>query len=293
MVSTPMFHHLLLFSLLWLCFLLYVLWPYGQSSGGATPPQPTPPRRKRSLELQPFPGLIHKPLWDACERTGAPRPRTPPSPPPVLTFTRAVFISVYGIATMREPAPHVHRRDGVERLFERGDPCLNRPCFGAPQPCCALRPARRTRVELWRRGRHPDAPRAPRRQQLFPPTTFWAERFSQSPMSPGGRGGPRPSAAQQCQRAPGTAPSPPRGRRAHRGPAPPAGGFAPPLPWLRQRCHRFSTHERLTPKRAATSRCGASSVSSASMRRGRRSGAYGVILHTMPKDCRIGNCNPL
>ena len=88
MVSTPMFHHLLLFSLLWLCFLLYVLWPYGQSSVGATPPQPTPPRRKRSRELQPFPGLIHKPLCDACERAGAPRLRTPPSPPPVLTFTR-------------------------------------------------------------------------------------------------------------------------------------------------------------------------------------------------------------
>src|SRR5712691_7094188 len=88
MVSTPMFHHLLLFSLLWLCFLLYVLWPYGQPSVCATPPQPTPPRRKRSRELQPFPGLTHKPLCDACERAVAPRPRTPPSPPPVLTFTR-------------------------------------------------------------------------------------------------------------------------------------------------------------------------------------------------------------
>src|SRR2546430_13934205 len=78
MVSTPMFSHLLLFSLLWLCFLLYVLWPYGQPSVGATPPQPTPPRCKRSRELQPFPGLLHKPLCDACERVGAPRPRTPP-----------------------------------------------------------------------------------------------------------------------------------------------------------------------------------------------------------------------
>jgi IS1 family transposase len=88
MGSTPMFHHLLLFSLLWLCFLLYVLWPYGQPSVCATPPQPTPSRRKRSRGLHPFPGLLHKPLCDACERAGAPQPRTLPSPPPVLTFTK-------------------------------------------------------------------------------------------------------------------------------------------------------------------------------------------------------------
>ena len=50
MVSTPMFHHLLLFALLWLCFLLHVLWPYGQLPVYATPPQPTPSRRKRSRE---------------------------------------------------------------------------------------------------------------------------------------------------------------------------------------------------------------------------------------------------
>jgi IS1 family transposase len=88
MVSTPMFYPLLLFSLLWLCFLLSVLWPDGQLSVGATPPQPRPSRRKRSRERQPFPGLLHKPLCDACERVVAPWPRTPPSPPPVLTFTR-------------------------------------------------------------------------------------------------------------------------------------------------------------------------------------------------------------
>jgi transposase-like protein/IS1 family transposase len=88
MVSTPMFDHLLLFSLLWLCFLLYVRWPYGQSSVCATPLQPRPSRRKRSRERQPFPGLLHKPRCDACERAVAPRPRTSPSPPPVLTFTR-------------------------------------------------------------------------------------------------------------------------------------------------------------------------------------------------------------
>jgi IS1 family transposase len=88
MISNPIVSNLLLLSLLWLCFLWYVLWPYGRPSAYSTPPTPTPPRRQRSREPKPFAGLIHQPICDACARAAAPRPQTPSSPPPGLTFTR-------------------------------------------------------------------------------------------------------------------------------------------------------------------------------------------------------------
>jgi IS1 family transposase len=88
MSTDLIFSHFLLVALLWLCVLVYVLWPYGRSSAYSTLPQPTPPRRKRSQAPQPFAGLLHNPLCDACERATALRPKPPLSPPPVLTFTR-------------------------------------------------------------------------------------------------------------------------------------------------------------------------------------------------------------
>jgi hypothetical protein len=88
MVSNLIFSNLLLISLLWLCFLLHVLWPYGRPSACSTPATPTPPRRKRAQEPKPFAGLLHQPLCEACARAVDPRPKTLSSPPPVLTFTK-------------------------------------------------------------------------------------------------------------------------------------------------------------------------------------------------------------
>src|SRR5712691_1201636 len=88
MESNPIFSQLLLISVVWLCVMLYVLWPYERAAACPTPPKPTPPRRHRSRESKPFAGLLHKPLCDACEHAVDPRPKAPASPPPVFTFTR-------------------------------------------------------------------------------------------------------------------------------------------------------------------------------------------------------------
>src|SRR5215471_13637165 len=88
MVSTPVFYHLLVLSLLWLCFLLPVLWPYARPVPRLIPPEPTLPPRRRSTEPKPFPGLLHKPLCAACEQAAASRLQAPCAPPPMLPGTR-------------------------------------------------------------------------------------------------------------------------------------------------------------------------------------------------------------
>src|SRR5215468_2438585 len=88
MVSTPLFYHLLVISLLWLCFLLHVLWPYERPVPRLTPPEPTLPPRRRPTEPKPFPGLLHKPLCDACKQAAASRLQAPGAPPPMLPGTR-------------------------------------------------------------------------------------------------------------------------------------------------------------------------------------------------------------
>src|SRR5262249_36090934 len=94
----------------------------------------------------------------------------------VLTWsvgvTSAVLISVYGVSTMREAASNVRLSDRVERLFHCGDQCLSRPRFRPPQPRLDLRPARRDRIVVWRRGRQPPQSRTACRQQLFDPSDF-------------------------------------------------------------------------------------------------------------------------
>jgi hypothetical protein len=52
------------------------------------PRKPATPRRKRSEDPHPFPGLIHKPLGEACEQGADPRPKAPGAPPPVMVFTQ-------------------------------------------------------------------------------------------------------------------------------------------------------------------------------------------------------------
>jgi len=88
MVSHPIFYHLLLFSLVWLCIMFHVLWSYERTGPRPTPPKPTLPPHKRSTDPQPFAGLLHKPLCDACEHAAEARPQAPGAPPLLSTFTR-------------------------------------------------------------------------------------------------------------------------------------------------------------------------------------------------------------
>jgi IS1 family transposase/transposase-like protein len=88
MLTDLIFSQLLLVALLWLCFLLHVLWPSERASACPSLPKPIPPPRKRSKAPQPFPGLLHKPLCDACEQAAHPHPKAPGAPPLLLTYTR-------------------------------------------------------------------------------------------------------------------------------------------------------------------------------------------------------------
>ena len=88
MVSNPIFYNLLLLSLVWLCIMFHVLWPYECTGPRPTPPKPTLLPRKRSKDPKPFTGLLHKPLCAACEHAAETRPQAPGAPPPLITFTR-------------------------------------------------------------------------------------------------------------------------------------------------------------------------------------------------------------
>ena len=85
---------------------------------------------------------------------------------------RAGCISLYGIATVRKPAPNIGLGDRLQRLFDRGNQCLNRPRFGPPQPRFHLRPALLNGVAVRRIGRQPDEPRPACRQQGFHSRNF-------------------------------------------------------------------------------------------------------------------------
>jgi hypothetical protein len=68
------FHHLQLLALLWLCMLLLWMWLWGRDGTSPTTPTSAKPTKKQCKEPKPFPGLLHKPLCDACERAVEPRP---------------------------------------------------------------------------------------------------------------------------------------------------------------------------------------------------------------------------
>ena len=88
MLPGLVFYKLLLVTLLCLCFMLHVLWPAAQTAVRPSPPTATPLRRKRSKDPQPFAGLIHKPLCEACEHATDAHPKAPGTPPPQITYTR-------------------------------------------------------------------------------------------------------------------------------------------------------------------------------------------------------------
>jgi IS1 family transposase len=86
MVSELFFYQLVLIVLLWLCCMLHWVWPCDGGATSPTPSQPTPPLRRRSREPKPFPGLIHKPHWAACEQAAqAPEALPPPAPLQIIS----------------------------------------------------------------------------------------------------------------------------------------------------------------------------------------------------------------
>ena len=88
MVSNLFFYQLALIALLWLCLLLHYAWPSDRAAIRSTPPELTPPRRKRHRDLKSFAGFITKPHCDACAHASAPHPQAPSAPPPRIVLTR-------------------------------------------------------------------------------------------------------------------------------------------------------------------------------------------------------------
>jgi hypothetical protein len=50
MISDVLFYTLLLMGGVWLCLILYWVWPYARAVSGQRPAMPAMPRRKRSQE---------------------------------------------------------------------------------------------------------------------------------------------------------------------------------------------------------------------------------------------------
>jgi hypothetical protein len=83
----PLFDVLLMLAWLWLGLLVWWAWLKRRSVPALTIFLPAKPMSKRAKAPQPFVGLTHKPLCDACEQAAELQQPTPSSPPPVLTFT--------------------------------------------------------------------------------------------------------------------------------------------------------------------------------------------------------------
>ena len=88
MVSELFFYQLALIALVWLCCMLHWVWPSDRPTVPSPLPQPTPPRRTRRREPQPFAGLTTRPHCDACVHASASRPHAPAAPPPRIVMTR-------------------------------------------------------------------------------------------------------------------------------------------------------------------------------------------------------------
>ena len=87
MAPTPLLYQLLVVALVLICLLLHVGLP-DKPPSMPQPPLASPKRRRtRSKELKPFPGLIRKPLCEACAQGTDARPTAPGSPPPFIRFT--------------------------------------------------------------------------------------------------------------------------------------------------------------------------------------------------------------
>jgi hypothetical protein len=88
MVPNLLFYQFLMVALILICLLIHVGLPDKPLSLPQPPLEPYKRRRKRSEELKPFPGLIHKPLCEACAQGTEGHAKAPGLPPPIIRFTR-------------------------------------------------------------------------------------------------------------------------------------------------------------------------------------------------------------
>src|SRR5438309_2252926 len=88
MIPHQFYYQLMVLGLLWLFVMLHLAWPSRGVTTQTKPAKPITPRRQRSPDPKPFPGLIHKPHCAACEQV-AQDPEVPPPPaPPLITSRR-------------------------------------------------------------------------------------------------------------------------------------------------------------------------------------------------------------
>jgi IS1 family transposase len=88
MVPNQLFYQLLLVALILICLLLHIRLLDKSLLMPRPPREPRKRRRKRATEPKPFPGLISKPLCEACEQGADAHSKAPGAPPPIIRFTR-------------------------------------------------------------------------------------------------------------------------------------------------------------------------------------------------------------
>jgi hypothetical protein len=86
MIPHQFYYQLVVLGLLWLFVMLHLAWPSRGVTPQTKPAQPITPRRQRSTDPKPFPGLIHKPHCAACEQAAQdPEALPPPAPLPIIS----------------------------------------------------------------------------------------------------------------------------------------------------------------------------------------------------------------
>ena len=126
-MPNPLFSPLLVVALVLLCLLLHA----GLPDKSPSMPQPSLASNKRlrtrSKALKPFPGLIHKPLCEACAPGTEARPTAPGSPPPCIRFPRGRWRTVDPRSPFW-PDPHC----AYHGWLDRGNIRANGPPGGQP-----------------------------------------------------------------------------------------------------------------------------------------------------------------
>ena len=124
MVHDLFFYALVLMGILWLYVILIWVWPPHQAAPDRTDRQPAHRPPKRLQNLNPLPGLTHKPCCVACEHAAqASAVQSPPTPPLPLTSTRGRRRHVDTSAHFC-PNPHCEYRGwvGLGNLCANGHP---------------------------------------------------------------------------------------------------------------------------------------------------------------------------
>src|SRR5712691_2416612 len=90
MIPHLFYYQLVILGLLWLCVMLHFAWPSRAAVSHQKPvePEPIKPKRKHSIEPNPFEGLPQKPPCALCEPETAhltPCSRVRPDPIPLTT----------------------------------------------------------------------------------------------------------------------------------------------------------------------------------------------------------------